>query len=86
MSDLNIAITSEDDMRIVITDAQNTSISSVKINEVSSPNIGSLVGLSVNQPESDDTLFYDLSTNLWRNTRANSNQSPNSPVDGGEFF
>lgn len=86
MSDINITITSEDDMRITVIDAQNTSISSVKVNEISPPNISAVAGISVNQPQNDDTLFFDSETNLWKNTRANQSQSPNSPVDGGEFF
>lgn len=83
MSDINIVITSNDDMQIVVQDSQNTGITAVRVNEIPPPSINTLVGVNINQPENDEGLFFDSVSGLWQNKTIN---ETSSPVDGGEFF
>lgn len=83
MSDINIVITSADDMTVVVQDSQNTGITAVRVNEIPPPSLNTLVGVNINQPENDDGLFFDSISGLWQNKTIN---ETSSPVDGGTFF
>lgn len=83
MSDLIITIDSQDDFNVTVTDQQALAPSVINVQEITPPNLNQLVGVSINNPQDNDGLFFDSTQSVWQNKNV---AATNPDLDGGEFF